>query len=109
MDILGSRIFVQGPKRIVHVARSLDHLYFLHRYSPTYHVLGLPSHIKWIEIEQCRKHVDFQRVCATMGKPNPLWSMEIVYYTPVKRLLIEDRLIEFETQIPTVEWVDLVQ
>ncbi len=109
MDILGPSIFVVGPRRVVHLARSLDHLYFLHRNSPPAHLLGLPAYCKWWEVEQCGKHVDFQRLCATMGKPNPLWSMEIVYYTPIKRLLIEDRLIDFESRLPTLESVDVVR
>jgi hypothetical protein len=107
MDILGSYTFLYGPKRVVHIARSLDHLYFLHQYRPVSHLLGLPTHCKWMEIEHCRKHVDIQRICATMGKPNPLWSMEIVYHTPIKRLLIEDRLIEFQSLKPTLEFVEV--
>jgi hypothetical protein len=98
-----------GPRRVVHLARSLDHLYFLHRYSPSSHLLGLPAHCTWGEIDQCRNYVDFQRLCATMRNPNPIWSMEIVYYTPIKRLLIEDCLIEFESRIPTMESVEVVR
>lgn len=106
MDILAPFVFTSGPKRVVHIARSLDHLYFLHKNSPLSHLLALPPQFRWMDIKHCWKCVDVKRVCATMGKPNPLWSMEVVYYTPVKRLLIENRLIDFESA-PTLEVVDI--
>ena len=111
MDIIAPyTIRFMTPKRIVHIATSMDHLCFLHRFRPASHLLALPKQMKLTGIDECmEKGLDMHRLCSIMGRPNPIWSMEIVYYTPIKRLLIEDRLIDFESGFatPTLEYVDV--
>ncbi len=95
------------PQRIVHLTRSWPHLHFLHNSLPGSHMLALPSGTRWMDV-RC-EGLRVARLCSQMGQPNPLWCLEIVYYTPIKRVLIENRLIEFENGAPVMEEVSVRQ
>jgi hypothetical protein len=103
MDIIGYTTRHRSPLRIVHMTKSWEHLEYLHKYRSYSDLLALPPSFKWTEMKY--HTVNMSRICSCMGFPNPIHSLEIVYYTPIKRLLIEDRLIDF--QMHTIEHVEL--
>ena len=105
MAAIGYTIRHGNPFRTVHISKNMEHLNFLQKYRHPSHLLAFPPSFKWKDLDQYHG-LDMSRICACMGFPNPIWSLEIINNTPIKRLLIDDRLIDFQKL--TLERVEVV-
>ncbi len=57
--------------------------------------IALPAHTSWHDVEDA-EYLDYSKLCATNIYSLPYRSMEILWNTPVKCMLLADFLYEFD-------------